>query len=122
MAANFFDQSKSKKRTTIINLVVEPPSAVAEQPPKKKKAYSKHTNGFNQLNVNQRVDNCMTRQPKGNWRNHQNSCKIPYTFVSQTWSIAGKSHDILHFSPWGMKETVSRRLLKPQRQASMSYH
>ena len=97
--ADFFVKRKQTAAPKI-NLIEKETTAPA--PPKKK--YSKHTttNGFNSKNVNACVKNYMSRQPKGQRRNYQNSCLIPFTYIIQNWRFGDKSCQVYHFSPWGM--------------------
>ena len=115
--ADFFP---NRKRTAVseINLIEKETTAPA--PPKKK--YSKYTtsNGFNSKNVNDRVKNYMSCQPKGQWRNYQNSCLIPFTYIIQNWKFGDKFCQVYHFSPWGMREAVANRMGKPQVKANFS--
>ena len=62
----------------------------------------------------------MSRQPKGQWRNYQNSCLIPFTYIIQNWKFGDKSCQVYHFSPWGMREAVANRMGKPQVKANFS--
>ena len=109
--AGFFAK---RKRTAVpkINLVEKETNAPA--PPKKK--YSKHTatNGFNSKIVNDRVKNYMSRQPKDQWRNYQDSCLIPFTYITQNWKFRDKSCQVYHFSTWVMREAVANRMGKSQ--------
>ena len=115
--ADFFAK---RKPTAVqkINLIEK--ETTAPVPPKKK--YMKHTtiNGFNSKNINDHVKNYMSRQPKGQQRNYQNSCLIPFTFMIQNGKFGDKSCQVYHFSPWGMREAVANRMGKPQVKANFS--
>ena len=115
--ADFFAK---RKRTAVpkINLIEKETTAPA--PPKNK--YLKHTttNGFNSKNVNDSVKNNMSCQPKSQWRNYQNSCLIPLTYIIQNWKFGDKSCQVYHFSPWGMREAIANRMGKPQVKANFS--
>ena len=114
--ADFFAK---RKQTAVpkINLIEKETTASAS--PKK---YSKHTttNGFNSKNINDRVKKCMSRQPKDQWRDYQNSCLIPFTYVIQNWKFGDKSCQVYHFSPWGIPEAIANRMGKPQVKANFS--
>ena len=120
---NFF--KKRPRKTALVNLVEdEEEGSSSSKSPASKKKYSKHTstNGFNQENINERVKKFMSRQPKGNWRNYQNSCRVAYTYLIQKWTV-GESEsvaEVYHFAPWGMRETISKRLAIPQVKANFS--
>ena len=62
----------------------------------------------------------MSRQPKGQRRNYQNSCLIPFTYIIQTWRFGDKSCQVYHFLPWGMREDVANRMRKPQVKANFA--
>ena len=62
----------------------------------------------------------MSRQPKGQWRNYQNSCLRPFTYIIQNWKFGDKSCQVYHFSPWGMREAVANRMGKLQVKANFS--
>ena len=108
-----------RKRTAVSKINLIDKETTAPAPPKK---YSRHTTtiGFNSKNVNDRVKNYMSHQPKGQWRNYQNSCLIPFTYIIQNWKFGDKSCQVYHFSPWGMREAVANRIGKPQVKANFS--
>ena len=62
----------------------------------------------------------MTRQPKTQWSNYQNSCLIPFTYIIQNWKFGDKSCQVYHFLPWRMREAVANRMGKPQVKANFS--
>ena len=115
--ADFFAK---RKRTALPKKNLIEKETTAPAPPKKK--YPKHatTNGFNSKNVNDRVKNYMSRQPKRQWTNYQNSCLIPFTYIIENWKFGDKSCQVYHFSPWGMREVVANRMGKPQMKANFS--
>ena len=124
MADFFTKRPTSKKRAVVIDLVSDQPSS-SSSPSEAKIAKPKHakhttTNGFTQEKINKSVSNYLTRQPQGNWRQCQNSCRIAYTYVIQNWTFKEITHQIFHFSPWGMRETIGTRLSKPQVKANFN--
>ena len=62
----------------------------------------------------------MSRQPKGQWRDYQNPCLIPFTYIIQNWKFGDKSCQVYYFSPWGMQEAVANCMGKPQVKANSS--
>ena len=114
--ASFFQPCKRSSKINLINVDVEAP---APPPPKK---YANHTtyNGFNEKNINQRVTKFVTRPPKGDWRKKQTVCIILYTYGVQQWSWKDKSCEIYHFSHWGMRESISKRLSTAQLKSSFN--
>ena len=36
---------------------------------------------------------------RSSWRNYQNSCLIPFTYIIQNWKFGDKSCQVYHFSP-----------------------
>ena len=65
--AGFFT---TRKRTAVPKKNLIEKETTAPAPPKKKYSKQRTTNGFNSKNVNDRVKNYMSRQPKGQWRNY----------------------------------------------------
>ena len=49
--------------------------------------------------------------PKGDWRRFDKQ-KISYTELIQIWSysLSDKKAEIWHFCPWGMRETMTKKL------------
>ena len=62
----------------------------------------------------------MSPQPKGQWRNYQNSCLIPFTYIIQNWKFGYKYCQVYHFPLWGMQEAVANHMEKPQVKANFS--
>ena len=75
------------------------------------KSYDKKmkTNGFSTANISDRISSMQKRKPNGDWRRF-GKLTFSYTTITQLWKFEGKECKILHFCPWGMHETIMKRL------------
>ena len=48
-------------------------------------------------------------EPQGNWR-HYHQINLPYTYIIQSWTYKDNNLDIKHLCPWGMRETIFKKL------------
>ena len=68
--------------------------------------------GLNAETIPERINLMRKYRPKGDWRGFDKQ-KISYTELIQIWwsySLSDKKAEILHFYPWEMRETMTKKL------------
>ena len=63
--------------------------------------------GFCKESIPDRINE--KNEPHGNWR-HYHQINLPYTYIIQSWTYKDKNLDIKHLRPWGMRETIFKKL------------
>ena len=113
MMKKFFEPRKRKKQEIDLTNSGEVTSDKAKKTKKDPEETNKRglRNGFSPATTKDRIKLMEKYPPKGNWRRFD-SVIISYTEIIQTWTneANGKSHEIWHFCPWGMRETIGNRL------------
>ena len=66
---------------------------------------------FNAETIPDRINLMQKYPPKGEWRRFDKQ-KISYTELMQIWnySLSHKKAEIWYFCPWGMRETMTKKL------------